>query len=62
MKVAILASHKLKAKNLAKIAENFLETVPVEQADVIVAFGGDGFMLASLKKYQKYKIKKKHKN
>jgi NAD+ kinase len=48
MKVAILASHKLKAKNLAKVAENFLETVPVEEADVIVAFGGDGFMLHTL--------------
>lgn len=48
MKVAILASHKIKAKNLAKEAENFLDVVPIEQADVIVTFGGDGFMLHTL--------------
>ena len=48
MKVAILASHKQKAKNFAKIAEGILEAVPIEQAEAIVAFGGDGFMLHTL--------------
>ncbi len=55
MKVAILASHKLKAKNLAKIAEGFIGTVPVEQADVIVVFGGDGFMLHTLHQLKNHK-------
>ena len=56
MKVAILASHKQKAKNFAKIAEGILEAVPIEQAEAIVAFGGDGFMLHTLHQLKNHKI------
>lgn len=56
MKVTILTSHKIKAKNLAKIAENFLEVVPLDKAEVIVIFGGDGFMLHTLHQLKNNKI------
>lgn len=56
MKAAILASGKPKAKKLAKIAEEYLETVPLEKADAIVAFGGDGFMLYTLHNLSNNKI------
>ena len=48
MKVAILSSTKPKAKKLATDVENYLKNVPIDQADVIVACGGDGFMLHTL--------------
>lgn len=56
MKIAILASHKAKAKHLAQISESFIETVPIDQAEVIVAFGGDGFMLHTLHQLKNHKI------
>lgn len=56
MKVAILASHKPKAKNLAQIIEGFMKTVAVEQAEIIVAIGGDGFMLHTLHQLKNHKI------
>lgn len=48
MKFAILSSNKPKAKKLAQDVENYLENVPLEEADIIVACGGDGFMLNTL--------------
>ncbi len=56
MKVAILTSHKVKAKSLAKTAEDFLEIVPIDRAEVIIAFGGDGFMLHTLHQLKNNKI------
>lgn len=56
MKVAIVASHKLKAKNLAQSIEGFMKTVPVEQAEIIIAIGGDGFMLHTLHQLKNHKI------
>lgn len=56
MKIAVLASHKTKAKSLAKEVENYLTTVPIDQADVIVAFGGDGFMLHTLHQLKNHEI------
>lgn len=56
MKVAVLTSHKTKAKNLAREIDNALEIVPVDQADVIIAFGGDGFMLHTLHQLKDHKI------
>ena len=48
MKVAILASINPKAKKLAKLAEGFLNCTSRQEAEIIVAFGGDGFMLHTL--------------
>lgn len=56
MRFAILASHKVKAKKLAEMAENLYGNHPVDEADVIIAFGGDGFMLHVLHKLQNHNI------
>lgn len=56
MKVAIVASNKPKAKKLAKIAERFFKVFSVEEADIIIAFGGDGFMLHTLHHLKNPKI------
>ncbi len=48
VKVAILASNKPKAKKLASDAECYFAQTPIAQAEVILAFGGDGFMLHTL--------------
>jgi NAD+ kinase len=48
MKIAILASNKPKAKKLATDIESYFKNVPIEEAEVIVACGGDGFMLHTL--------------
>src|SRR3989338_5162286 len=52
MRFAILASHKIKAKKLAEMTEKLYGNHPIDEADVIIAFGGDGFMLHVLHKLQ----------
>lgn len=56
MKVAVITSSKTKAKGIAKEIEKFLEVVPIDQAEVIVALGGDGFMLHTLHQLKNPKI------
>ena len=45
MTIAILASRAPEAQRAAAELSELYETVPAEEADVIVALGGDGFML-----------------
>jgi NAD+ kinase len=56
MRFAILASHKVKAKKLAETAERLFGNYPVDEADAIIAFGGDGFMLHVLHKLENHKV------
>ncbi len=51
MKIAIIASEYGIASDSAKCLKQQYDTVPPEEADVIVALGGDGFMLQSLHQY-----------
>ena len=44
-KVAIISSDTREAKAARAELEGLYETVPEPQADIIVALGGDGFML-----------------
>jgi len=48
MKITILASNKPKAKKLAADIGSYFKNVPIEEAELIVACGGDGFMLHTL--------------
>ena len=45
----------IKAKNTQKILLKRYKNFPPNKSDVIVVIGGDGFMLETLKKYQKYR-------
>lgn len=56
MRFAILASHKPKAKKLAETAERLFGNHPVNEADAIIAFGGDGFMLHVLHKLENHAV------
>lgn len=56
MKVAILSSNSQKAKNLATEVEQYLENVPVEDAELIIACGGDGFMLHALHNFNSKRL------
>ncbi|CCH50277.1 NAD kinase [Pseudodesulfovibrio piezophilus] len=50
-KIACIASRSTKArKGLESLAKRY-SFVPVEEADVIVALGGDGFLLATMHEY-----------
>ncbi|MBC8338189.1 MAG: NAD kinase [Rhodospirillales bacterium] len=49
--IAIAAAEGPEAQNaLANLSERY-ETVPAEEADIVVALGGDGFMLESLHRH-----------
>lgn len=54
MKIAIIASEFGDAGKAAKILKNRVKSVDVRDADVIVALGGDGFMLQSLHAYMDF--------
>ena len=54
MKIAIIASEFGDAANAAKILKKHIKPVSVKEADVIVALGGDGFMLQTLHTYMDY--------
>ncbi len=47
-KICILASHTAVAADAQRALAGRYATVPIDQADVIVALGGDGFMLQTL--------------
>ncbi|WP_262696283.1 NAD kinase [Kordiimonas aquimaris] len=54
MKIAIIASEFGDAANAAKALKKNIKSVSVKEADVIVALGGDGFMLQTLHTYMDY--------
>jgi NAD+ kinase len=51
MRIAIVASAAPAAREAAERLEQTYGSVPPEEADVIVALGGDGFMLRTLHRY-----------
>ena len=51
----ILADKTPKAEKLRKFLMKSFKNFPVKASDYVVVIGGDGFMLDSLKKYQKFK-------
>lgn len=54
MKLAIIASEFGDAGKAAKSLKNKVKSVDVREADVIVALGGDGFMLQTLHAYMDF--------
>jgi NAD+ kinase len=50
-KIAIVASEAETAQTSLAELENLYPTVPLDEADVIVALGGDGFMLETLHRH-----------
>ena len=54
-KIHFVIDKTIKNKNLNKILSKKYKNYTPKISDVIVVIGGDGFMLESLKKYQKYK-------
>ncbi|MCX7342800.1 MAG: NAD kinase [Proteobacteria bacterium] len=56
MKIAVLSSNNPKAKKLATDVESYLGNVPVEDAELIVACGGDGFMLHTLHNFNSRRL------
>lgn len=54
MKIAIIASEFGEASKAAKALKNRYRAVSVRDADIIVALGGDGFMLQTLHAYMKH--------
>ena len=54
-KIHFVIDKTIKSKNLNKILSRKYRNYTPKISDVIVVIGGDGFMLESLKKYQKYK-------
>ena len=53
MKIAIISSEFGNAKKAARVLRSKYRTVSTREADVIVALGGDGFMLQTLHAYMK---------
>lgn len=47
-KIAVVASPSPNAQDALPELKRMIETVPVEEADAIIALGGDGFMLQTL--------------
>lgn len=56
MKIAVIASEFGDAGSAAKLLKKRVKSVGVREADVIVALGGDGFMLQTLHAYMNYDI------
>ena len=56
MKIAIIASEFGEAAHAAKLLRNRYKAVGTKDADVIVALGGDGFMLQTLHAYMGRKV------
>ena len=55
IKIHFVIDKTLKAKKTQKLLFKKYTNYPIFKSNVIVVIGGDGFMLQSLKKYQKYK-------
>ncbi len=56
MKLACVASRAASAQGALKLLNTHYDFVHVEEAEVIVALGGDGFVLHCLHEYMKYNI------
>ena len=54
-KIHFAINNTTKAKTFQKILLKRYRNYPPQQSNIIVVIGGDGFMLETLKKYQKYK-------
>ena len=55
-KIHIIADANSTAQSAKKLIAKKYKNFPLNDSDVLVVLGGDGFMLASLKKYQKYQL------
>jgi NAD+ kinase len=55
-KIHIIADTNSTAQSAKKLITKKYKNYSIRDSDVLIVLGGDGFMLASLKKYQKYKI------
>lgn len=55
-RLACVASEALQAQGAYNLLNNQYDFVPIEEAEVIVALGGDGFMLHCLHQYQQYHL------
>lgn len=55
MTISLIASPSIQNKEIFKRLVQSLESVSPENADTLVIFGGDGFMLRSLQKYRHLK-------
>ncbi len=55
-KIAFRASEASAAQEALNVLSNTYVAVPAEEADVVVALGGDGFMLQTLHETQKLKV------
>ena len=55
IKIHFVIDKTLKAKKTQKLLFKKYTNYPIFKSNVIVVIGGDGFMLETLKKYQKYK-------
>jgi NAD+ kinase len=55
-KIHIIADVNPTAQSAKKLITKNYKNHTINDSDVLVVLGGDGFMLSSLKKYQKYKL------
>jgi NAD+ kinase len=55
-KIHIIADANPTAQSAKKLITKNYKNHTINDSDVLVVLGGDGFMLSSLKKYQKYKL------
>ena len=55
-KIHVIADSSPNAQAAKRSIVKKYKNYPINDSDVFIVLGGDGFMLASLKKYQKYKI------
>lgn len=55
-KIHIIADTSSTAQSAKRLIAKKYKNSPINDSDVLVVLGGDGFMLASLKKYQKYQL------
>ena len=55
-KIHIIADTNSTAQSAKRLIAKKYKNFPINDSDVLVVLGGDGFMLASLKKYQKYQL------
>ena len=55
IKPHILFDKTILSKKIKKFLDNKIKNTSLNKCNLIIVVGGDGFMLASLKKYNKYK-------
>lgn len=55
-KIHIIADAYSTAQSAKRLIAKKYKNSPINDSDVLIVLGGDGFMLASLKKYQKYQL------